>query len=276
MSTTVLYGKPVVEQINNQLLDFTQRISRNLVIATVGLQGNSEWLQYTNSLARSAGSYGCVVDNTLLDANCSLEDLTDCIDKLNKDNSIDGIILQQPLPHALKCAVDSIDYHKDIDGLTQRNSYDLYCGRETIVPATAMAVIKMLEYYNIALAGKTVTVVGRGLAVGKPLALMLINRNATVTVCHSKTKDVASICQDKDIVISACGVAKYVTHSFVNTNSVVIDVGLNFVDGKTCGDVDFESVSQVASCVSPVPGGIGPITRACLFYNTMLAVNNRG
>jgi methylenetetrahydrofolate dehydrogenase (NADP+)/methenyltetrahydrofolate cyclohydrolase len=144
-----------------------------------------------------------------------------------------------------------------------------------LVPATPLAVVKILEYYGIDMQGKNAVIIGRGIAVGKPLSLLLLNRNATVTVCHTKTVDIPSIAKKADLLVSAVGKAGLVTCDYVNENAVVIDVGLSFENGVASGDVDFDSVSQKCSAVSPVPGGVGPVTRACLFYNTLIASKNK-
>ena len=162
------------------------------------------------------------------------------------------------------------DPNKDVDCLNPLSVCRLYNGENGLRPATPQAVIRLLDYYQIDLKGKNVVVVGRGNAVGKPLALMLLERNATVTVCHTKTVDLPAICRRADILVSACGVAGLITCDYVTRDSIVIDVGLSFVDGKTCGDVSKE-VYEKCLAVSPVPGGIGPVTRATLFENLLKA-----
>ena len=184
-----------------------------------------------------------------------------------------GVIVQQPLPKQYAKAVTFIDSNKDVDCLNPTSLAKLYMGEDGLYPATPLAVLRLLDYYGIDLQGKHVVIVGRGNAVGKPLALMALQRNATVTVCHTKTVDLPNICRSADVLVSACGVAGLITKDFVNPNSIVVDVGLSFVDGKTCGDVSAE-VYDVVAAVSPVPGGVGPVTRAVLFENLCKASVN--
>ena len=182
------------------------------------------------------------------------------------DSGADGVLVEQPLPKEMKPFVETVPVGADIDCVTDGQVAKLYRGEDGMRPATAQAVIEMLDYYDIDVAGKHVVVVGRGNAVGKPLALMLLQRNATVTVCHSKTQRLADVCRSADVVVSATGKPGLVTADFVTADSIVIDVGLSFVDGKTCGDVA-EEVYDKCAAVSPVPGGVGPVTRAVLLKN---------
>ena len=174
------------------------------------------------------------------------------------------------MPKTYVNVVNAIDVNKDVDCLNPLSVCRLYNGEAGFRPATPQAVLNLLDYYNIDLQGKNVVILGRGSAVGKPLALMALQRNATVTVCHTKTVDLPSVCRNADIIISACGVAGLVTNDFVTDKSIVIDVGLSFVNGVTSGDVSKEVYDKCAA-VSPVPGGVGPVTRATLFYNLLLA-----
>ncbi|MBO5866656.1 MAG: bifunctional 5,10-methylenetetrahydrofolate dehydrogenase/5,10-methenyltetrahydrofolate cyclohydrolase, partial [Clostridia bacterium] len=189
-------------------------------------------------------------------------------------DDVSGVIVQQPLPREFAHAVEFIDINKDVDCLNPLSVAMLYLGKEGFRPATPLAVINLLDYYNIDLYGKNVVIVGRGNAVGKPLALMCLQRNATVTVCHTKTQNLAEICKQADIVITACGAPGLITPDHVTSNSIVIDVGLSFVDGKTCGDVDME-VYQLCRAVTPVPRGIGPVTCVTLLQNLIKAHNNK-
>lgn len=264
----ILYGKPVAEDIRQRILSYTK--THAVTVATLGLEGDAQWAQYTASLAKSADGYCCKVVGTLLPSDVDAETFANAIKTLNEDDGVDGVLIQQPLKAYLSDTVDLLSPAKDIDGLTSQSVKALYSGKETFVPATALAVIRLLEYYGYNLACD-ITVVGRGMAVGRPLALMLINRNATVTVCHTRTRDVASHCKKADIVVSACGVSGLINAQHVDKHSVVIDVGLSFVNGKTCGDVDFDAVFDICAALSPVPGGVGPVTRACLFENAVKA-----
>ncbi len=264
----ILYGKPVAEQIRQRILSYTK--NNRVTVATIGLEGDEQWNQYTASLSKSAANYNCNVVNHTLSSDVDFQTFKQEIEKLNGDDDVDGVLIQQPLPKHLAAVVDVLSPFKDIDGLTASSVKAMYTGKENFLPATALAVIRLLEFYEIATA-VNVTIVGRGLAVGKPLALMLTNRNATVTVCHTKTKNVQWHTQNADIIVSACGVANLIGKDHVNKNSVVIDVGLSFVNGKTCGDLNVEEIADNCLAYSPVPGGVGPVTRACLFENAVKA-----
>ena len=270
-----LLGKPVADAICDEICRKVRALGKSPCIATVGFSNNSEWTQYSGSLAKSAQKYFCRVDNHYFVEGVSTEVFFKKIDDLCSDETVDGILIQQPLPSQYRHAVLRLDPDKDVDGLTARNLQSLFCNKEVLVPATPLAVIKILEHYGVDLCGKNVVVIGRGVAVGKPLALMMTNRNATVTLCHTKTKDLPEIARRADVVVSCCGSANLVNDAFVNENSVVLDVGLSFVGGSFCGDVDFRSVSSVAAAVSPVPGGVGPVTRACLFLNALSAMERK-
>lgn len=269
----ILYGKPVQQAILATVQHKVAQLGRQPRMATVGFADNAEWCSYVSSLAKSATSYNCIVDNSFVERNHEV--MAQLVAKLNSDNTIDGIMIQQPLPREYDYIAQIISPNKDIDGVSTDNKLALVTGKESICPATPSAVIAMLEHYNIDIAGRKVAVIGRGVAVGKPLMLMLLNRNATITVCHSRSQDIASVCSRCDVVVSACGVANLVDSSYINSDATVIDVGTNFVDGKLCGDVCFANVVDNCSAISPVPGGIGPVTRACLFVNLVHCALNR-
>ena len=199
------------------------------------------------------------------------------IKKLNKDESIDGILVQMPLPKHLDSSViqNTIDSYKDVDGLTFINAGRLVQGMPSLVPCTPKGIIDLLDEYKIKLEGSQVVVIGRSVLVGKPMANLLTNRNASVTICHSKTKDIGLYTKNADIVIVAVGKAGYLKENMVSPGTVVIDVGINRVNGKLYGDVDYENVSKVASHITPVPGGVGPMTVYELMHNVLVAHNLR-
>ncbi len=263
----LLLGKPCAEKIAQEFGSVG-----NIKLCTVGFD-NSEWQQYTRSLARSCAKYGFSFDNIVVE-NCTPEQFFDVVQNLSDNKDISGLIVQQPLPKEYRNAVEAISPEKDIDCLSPLSVAKLYQGNQKLAPATPTAVINLLDFYGMDLCGKNVVIVGRGNAVGKPLALLCLQRNATVTVCHTKTQNLADICKKADILISACGKADLITKDFVTEKSVVIDVGLSFVDGKTCGDVSKE-VYDICRAVSPVPGGIGPITCVTLLQNLKIAYNNQ-
>lgn len=199
------------------------------------------------------------------------------IKKLNKDESIDGILVQMPLPKHLDSSViqNTIDSYKDVDGLTFINAGRLVQGMPSLVPCTPKGIIDLLDEHRIKLEGSQVVVIGRSVLVGKPMANLLTNRNASVTICHSKTKDIGLYTKNADIVIVAVGKARYLKEDMISPGTVVIDVGINRVNGKLYGDVDYENVSKVASHITPVPGGVGPMTVYELMHNVLVAHNLR-
>ena len=194
------------------------------------------------------------------------------IEKKNADPKIHGILVQLPLPKHIESRVvlEAVSPNKDADGFHPYNFGRLVEGSPVFEACTPKGVIKMIESIGVGIEGKRAVVLGRSNIVGKPLALMLLQRNATVTICHSKTKDLAAVCREAELLLVAIGKAKFVTADMVREGAVVIDVGTNrWTDGKLCGDVDFESVSQKAGWISPVPGGVGPMTIAMLLENTV-------
>lgn len=199
------------------------------------------------------------------------------IKKLNKDESIDGILVQMPLPKHLDSSViqNTIDSYKDVDGLTFINAGRLVQGMPSLVPCTPKGILDLLDEHRIKLEGSQVVVIGRSVLVGKPMANLLTNRNASVTICHSKTKDIGLYTKNADIVIVAVGKAGYLKEDMISPGTVVIDVGINRVNGKLYGDVDYENVSKVASHITPVPGGVGPMTVYELMHNVLIAHNLR-
>ncbi len=267
MSAKLLLGKPVAESICQSVNLQTQDIDSKLCL--IGFN-EPRWIQYSTSLVKSAAKYGFECDNIVVDDGISCEEMFKLVDEASLRHDVCGVMLQQPLDKHFKSAVEHVAECKDVDCLNSMSVCKLYCGDKGFRPATPLAVLLLLDYYGIELKGKNVVIVGRGSAVGKPLALMMLERNATVTVCHTKTVDLPAICKRADIVVSACGVAGLITSEFVTEKSIVIDVGLSFVDGKTCGDVSAE-VYEKCAAVSPVPGGVGPVTRAALFTNLLKA-----
>ena len=200
--------------------------------------------------------------------------LENLLEELAVSPEVDGILLQLPLPKGFdaESAMAKIPFEKDVDGFSAENLGLLTLHKERTVACTPLGVMKLLENEGVEIAGKHAVVLGRSDTVGKPMAMLLLNANATVTVCHSKTRDLKSICQNADILVSAVGKAKFVTVDMVKEGAVVIDIGMNRDEnGKLCGDVDFESVKEKASLITPVPGGVGPMTITMLMYNTCLA-----
>ncbi len=199
------------------------------------------------------------------------------IKELNNDEYVNGIMIQLPLPpqYNEKRLVNAISNAKDVDGLTDINVGRFVNGKKTLIPCTALAVMRILEEENISVVGKNVVIIGRSKLVGKPLSTLMLYNDATVTVCHSKTINLKDFTLNADIVVVACGVPKLLTADMVKEGAVVIDVGINRVDGKLVGDVDFEEVSKKASHITPVPGGVGPMTVAMLLENIILCYNSK-
>lgn len=270
MSAKLMLGKPVVDSICETIRNEAQILSSKLCL--IGFD-EPRWNQYANSLMKSAEKYGFKCENIVVDSNITPNDFNTIVNNVCHRTDICGVMLQQPLDTPYKKAVECVDIHKDVDCLNPLSVFKMYNCEAGFRPATPLAVLLLLDYYGIDLKGKNVVIVGRGSAVGKPLALMLLERNATVTVCHTKTVDLPSICRNADIIVSACGVAGLITSDYVTEHSIVVDVGLSFVEGKTCGDVA-EEVYSKCTAVSPVPGGIGPITRAALFSNLLKAAKD--
>lgn len=226
---------------------------------------------YVNMKEKKALDLGISVNVHNFEKDINENDLIKLISQLNNDKSVDGIMAQLPMPEHINESevLESILPSKDVDGLTSTNLGKLFKNDSSaIAPATAKGVIKLLDKYNIQIEGKNAVVVGRGDISGLPIAAMLQNRNATITICHSHTQNLKDICKDADILVSSIGRAEYINSEYVKNGSVVIDVGTNRnSEGKLVGDVDFNSVKDIAGYITPVPGGIGPMTIACLFDN---------
>ncbi len=208
----------------------------------------------------------------------SMEELLSLIDNLNKDDSVHGILCQLPLPKHLdeNKVLNAISPIKDVDAFHPENVGRIMTGKYDFLPCTPAGIMEMLKYYEIDATGKNCVVIGRSNIVGKPMAMLMLHANATVTICHSKTKNLDEICKTADILIAAVGRADFVKSHMVKEGAVVIDVGINRNDnGKLCGDVKFDEVSKVASMITPVPGGVGPMTRAMLMCNTVTAAKKQ-
>ena len=268
----LLNGKKVRDEV---LEDLKQKIAENnlAIKLAIILVGNNEASKiYIRNKEKACKNVGIEVEKHLLDEKTREEDLIDLINKLNEDASVTGIILQSPVPSHIdfdKCS-GLIKASKDVDGFTEENIYNLYLGNDTIMPCTVKGIIRLLEYYDIPLEGANVVIVGRGNIVGHPLSLALINKNATVTVAHSKTKDLSNVTKNADILISATGVAHLITRDMVKPGAVVVDVGVSRIDGHIVGDVDFDNVKDVASWITPNPGGVGPMTVAMIIDNLFM------
>ena len=235
--------------------------------------GDPSSLQYVKANEKKCVSIGINVKIIQLDYDVTQEALEKTISELNDDASVNGVLIQMPLPKHIdkQRVVNLLSPDKDLDCQGDGNIVSLYNSTEGFCPCTPSGAIELLKGYGISLSGKNVCVLGRSSVVGKPLALMLLNENATVTVCHSKTRSLKEECLKSDIIISCTGRAGLVTADMVPDGAVVLDIGTNFVDGKLCGDVDFQAVEKVAGAISPVPGGCGPMTVTMLIKNLLAA-----
>lgn len=231
---------------------------------------------YVRNKKKDCEEVGFVSLGYTLPADTTQQELIELIDKLNADSTVDGILCQLPVPKHIDAVavLERIAPDKDVDCFHPVSAGKLFRGAPTFLPCTPAGVIRVLDEYNIPIAGKNCVVVGRSNIVGKPAAMMLLDRNGTVTVCHSKTKDLAAVTREADILVSAVGRADFINGDMVKEGAVVVDVGMNRnAEGKLCGDCDYQSCFEKASYITPVPGGVGPMTRAMLMENTMTAYN---
>lgn len=229
---------------------------------------------YVNNKKKACSEVDIYSEEYALPASTTQEELTDLIHQLNENPAIHGILVQSPLPKGLdeKAVVENIDPKKDVDAFHALNVGKIMIGDFEFLPCTPAGVIELLDRYGVAIEGKRCVVIGRSNIVGKPMAMLLLHRNGTVTICHSRTKNLAEICREADILVAAVGKAKFVTKDMVKPGAVVIDVGMNRNEnGKLCGDVDFDEVEPLASYITPVPGGVGPMTIAMLMKNVVSA-----
>lgn len=269
----ILYGKPHADALLADLAPLAAELRPMLTIVQVGDDAPSN--TYIRKKIEAAEAIGIRARHLKLPEEISLVSFLDELDSLNRDPDVTGYIVQLPVPDHLWDSFDRIaqEIHpdKDVDGFTAENFGDLALNGigEFLPPATAAGVVWLLENEKIRIAGKHAVVVGRSNLVGKPLALMLLNRDATVTVCHSKTENLAEITRAADILVTAVGKPGLITADMVKSGAVVIDVGTTHVDGKLAGDVDFDAVSKKASAITPVPGGVGPLTVAWLLSNVV-------
>lgn len=267
----IINGKEIASEIRENLKKeiAEKNLKPGLAIIMVGNNPASEI--YVRNKRKACAEIGIKEELYQYDENVSEEQLINCIIKLNNDENINGIMIQSPLPSHLDedKIMNYIVPEKDVDGFGISSLGYLASNEEKFISATPYGIIKLLEYKNIAIEGKNVVIIGRSKIVGRPLALALLNRNATVTITHSKTKNLREITKTADILIVAIGKAKFITGDDIKDGAVVIDVGINRIDGKVIGDADFESCSEKASYITPVPGGVGPMTIAMLLTNVV-------
>lgn len=266
----------VKERVKNGVAELNSKgITVGLAVIIVGDDPASKI--YVANKKKACEALGIISEEYALPASTTEEELLALVDELNHKKSINGILCQLPLPSHLdeKLIINSILPEKDVDAFHPTNVGRIMIGDFDFVPCTPAGIMEMLAYENINPEGKSCVVIGRSNIVGKPMAMLLLHKNGTVTVCHSRTKNLKEICSKADILVAAVGKAKFVTADMVKEGAVVIDVGMNRVDGKLYGDVDFEEVSKKASAITPVPGGVGPMTIAMLMQNTLTAAKKQ-
>ena len=274
MAATLIDGRAVAKAFKEEIAQRTAQmiaggVTPHLAVVLVGENPASQvYVRNKENGCIKAGMRSTVIR---LSENCTQEELENTVIALNEDASVHGILVQLPLPKALDEArvLRLIDPDKDVDGFHAMNSGRLMNGQPGFVPCTPLGVMKLLESCKIDPTGKHAVVIGRSNIVGKPMAMLLLQANATVTVCHSRTQNLAEITKQADILVAAVGRANFVTADMVKPGAAVIDVGINRVDGKLVGDVDFDAVSEVAGYITPVPGGVGQMTIAMLLANTL-------
>lgn len=274
----IIDGKEISANIKEKLKDEVDKIketySRVPKLAVILIGDNQASQTYVRNKERACKYIG--IDSLMYkhDSSFSEDELLLEIEKLNCDDSVDGILIQLPLPDHIdeQRVIESIDPDKDVDGFHPINISKLFLGKHSLVPCTPKGMMVLLEEINYNLDGKEVVVVGRSNIVGKPVSLLCLHHNATVTIAHSKTKNLKEVCKRADVLIAAVGKAKYFNHEYVKDGAVVLDVGINRDENnRLCGDVDFEDVKDIVHGITPVPGGIGPMTITMLMKNTIEA-----
>ena len=277
----IIDGKELAKHIREELKEEVKELKNaeiypKLAVIMVGDDPASK--VYVRNKSRACEDVGIEYEEYLLPAKTTREELLELIEKLNNDERVHGILVQSPLPERLDAneAFRTILPKKDVDGFHPVNVGKLSLNQDCFVSCTPYGIIKMLETYNIPIEGANAVIIGRSNIVGKPLAQCLLNKNATVTICHSKTKNLKEITKKADILIAAIGKPKFVTEDMVKENAIVIDVGINRnEEGKLVGDTDFENIKEKVSFITPVPGGVGPMTIAMLMYNVVKATKQQ-
>ena len=277
---TVLKGIEVARAVNEEIAEEMKGWTKPLPhLAIIRVGEKPDDMAYERGAMKKMEKVGFLVSSYIYKEDISNEEFLQEFQKINNDPSVDGILLLKPLPKQIdeKEVERRIDPRKDLDGISPMNMAKVYAGeKDGFAPCTAEAVIEMLDYAKVDLTGKRVTVIGRSLVIGKPVAQLLIRKNATVTTCHTKTLDMPARCREAEVLVAAAGVAKMVTSDYVSENAVVIDVGINVdSDGNLCGDVDFDAVAEKTSLITPVPGGVGSVTTSVLAKHLLRAAQMR-
>lgn len=271
----VLKGLPVANAINERIMEEAKDLGIVPHLAIVRVGEREDDIAYERGATKKMEKVGFHCTHYTYPADITNEAFQASFDQINEDSDIHGILLLRPLPKQIDegAITKRIRVEKDLDGIAPENMARVYAADPSgFAPCTAEAVVEMLDYAGIDCTGKRVTVVGRSLVIGKPVTMLLMKKNATVTVCHTKTKDMEGACKNAEIIVAAAGVAKMLDASYVAPGAIVIDVGINVdADGNLCGDVDFASVESVAAMATPVPGGVGSVTTSVLAKHLLLA-----
>lgn len=281
MTAAIISGKQVSDEIRIDIAQQVKKLAEHgvkpgLAVVLVGEDPASQ--VYVRNKEKSSTELGFHSEVHRLDASTTQEELLALVAELNSRNDIDGILVQLPLPKHIeeKAVIDAIAVEKDVDGFHPINVGNLVIGDDSLLPCTPAGCIELIKRTGTGISGKHAVVIGRSNIVGKPVSLLLQRENATVTMCHSRTANMAEICRQADILVVAIGRANFIDGSYVKPGAVVIDVGMNRLDnGKLAGDVDYESAREVAGYITPVPGGVGPMTITMLMSNTLIAAKRR-
>jgi methylenetetrahydrofolate dehydrogenase (NADP+)/methenyltetrahydrofolate cyclohydrolase len=276
----ILKGLPVANAINEKLMEQVKSIEGPLPhLAIIRVGERPDDCSYERGAVKKMDKVGVRCTTYTFDADIDNETFQAEFDKINENPDIDGILMLRPLPKQLdeKQIENKIDPRKDLDGISPLNLAKVYAGEENgYAPCTAEAVIEMLDYAGIDIKGKRVTVVGRSLVIGKPVSMLLMKRNATVTVCHTKTVDMEGTCKNAEILVAAAGSARMIKKDYVAEGAIVVDVGINVdEEGNLCGDVDFDTITDIAAIATPVPGGVGSVTTSVLAKHLVKAAMAR-
>lgn len=273
----ILDGKKLSLILQEDLKEKIDKLSNspNLTVIIVGEDKASKI--YVNNKEKIAKNVGINTNTINLEYKTTTNELLSIIERLNKDESVNGILVQLPLPKHIdeNLVLEKISPLKDVDGFHPKNLGKLMINNASMIPCTPLGIIKLLDFYNIDLEGKNVVILGRSNIVGKPMLHLLLQKNATVTITHSYTKNLKDITKKADILIVAIGKSNFITKEYIKDNAIIVDVGINRVDNKIMGDVDFNSVKDKVSFITPVPGGVGPLTITMLMYQTYIAYLNQ-
>lgn len=269
----LLEGKSVADNIKKEIEHKMKKLKEKPYVVVLGIQGDDASLAYTKKIEKNCNKYGIKFELKLAQNE---EEFLQNFKEAKQNKEITGIMFQQPLKKELFNLINEIPPEKDIEGISFLNIGKLFLDEENVnIPCTSKAVIEILDFYNIDLTSKKVTVVGRSNIVGKPLIPQLLQKNATLTICHSKTKNMTEILKKSDIIIMAIGKAKFLKKEMIKKDAIIIDVGINFDNGKIVGDADFEDLKEKAYAITPVPGGVGVVTNSLLLVNIIKSIENK-